>query len=186
MSLSESRLHCFTTSPSHFITSILNQWWMNNSGGLEKCGGEEWWWWSGWWRVAWGGGVGGGDVKAADLTAAATELALESEATDRAMLAMRRKWTLREVKVTSLGGTFTSFFLSFILSFSLTHTLCCCACWMCMHEEWMDESKQASKQARKHSHILTCITHSHSFIHWNEFTHIHSSYVFLCFEYMLN
>lgn len=160
MNLSESRAFGFTSS-SHLW------WWIYNSGGLEKCGGEEWWWWS----VAWGvGGVGGGeDVKAADLTRRQLSGSRVKLLLIVGMLAMRRKWALREVEVTSLDGTFTSFFLSFFLS----HTLCCCACWMCM-EGWM----KASKKAISYSNMYhSCISLSHSFIL------IHS--LFICVVCML-
>jgi hypothetical protein len=104
---------------------------------------------------------------------------LSHEVTYRPVLAMRRKWALREVKVTSLDGTFTSFFLSFFLSLSHTHTHCV-VWWSCC---WMHGRMKASKKAFSYSNMY----HSHVF---HLFIHLlsHSLLIFTshtsCYEYV--
>ena len=90
---------------------------------------------------------------------------LSHEVTYRPVLAMRRKWALREVKVTSLDGTFTSFFLSFFLS--LIHTLCCDDDVVECMEGWMKASKKAFSYSNMyHSHVFHLFIHllSHSLL----------------------
>ena len=104
------------------------------------------------------------------------------------MLAMKRKWALREVKVTSLDGTFTSFFLSFFPSL-LTNThivclsLCCDHVVECMHawkegrKGWMKASKKAFSYSNMYHLYLSHVFHlfiSHSLL----------SHMSVCYEYV--